>query len=238
MYIESRLQRVRLIRTPGYCEQINSYWASALSLITMLKSSDTTNSLGCACFPECLQNFSEHQILWSLCSVVFYALTLRLPILTSLSVSPELKVCVRSGEKVKISGKQECIPVGCIPKAHWPYLRISSYPMHTPQNNHAHPPGATMHAPPSNQTCPRATMHPPRATTHAPQATMHATLWTKCGHMLLKILPCPNFVAGGNKDTPATTNIFLCINLFVVSGTNCTVSVPATVKCTLTHKGI
>ena len=183
MYIESRLQRVRLIRTPGYCEQINSYWASTLSLITMLKSSDTTNSLGCACFPECLQNFSEHQILWSLCSVVFYALTLRLPILTSLSVSPELKVCVRSGEKVKISGKQECIPVGCIPNAHWPYLRISSYPMHTPQNNHAHPllsnhacpPQATRHAPEQPCTPPEQPRMPPQATMHAPPVDK---MWT------------------------------------------------------------
>ena len=35
-----------------------------------------------------LQNSSEHQILWSLCSVVFYAFTLKLPIQTSLSVAP------------------------------------------------------------------------------------------------------------------------------------------------------
>ena len=45
-------------------------------------------------FPEFWQNFSERQILWSLCSVVFLALTLKLPIQTSLS----LPVCVRSGE--------------------------------------------------------------------------------------------------------------------------------------------
>ena len=36
-------------------------------------------SKGCA-RAEFLQNFSERQILWSLCSVVFHALTLRLPI--------------------------------------------------------------------------------------------------------------------------------------------------------------
>ena len=53
----------------------------------------------CARFPEILQNFSECQILWSLCSVVFHALTLKLPIQTSLSVAPKLQVCVRSGEK-------------------------------------------------------------------------------------------------------------------------------------------
>ena len=56
--------------------------------------------LGCARFPEFfLQNFSERQILWSLCSVVILALTLRLPIQTSFSVSPKLQVCVLSGEK-------------------------------------------------------------------------------------------------------------------------------------------
>ena len=46
-----------------------------------------------------LQNFSERQILWSLCSVVFHALTLKLPIQTSLSVAPELPVSLSSHEK-------------------------------------------------------------------------------------------------------------------------------------------
>ena len=40
----------------------------------------------CACFPEFVQNFSERQILWSLCSVVFHTLTLKLPIQTLHSV--------------------------------------------------------------------------------------------------------------------------------------------------------
>ena len=173
--------------------------------------------------------------------------------------------------------KQECIPVGCVPPAHWSYLRISSYPTHAPPRatmhapreqphmsppEHPHmPPRATMHAPweqpcmpPPEQPCtdpwsnhacppeqprmpprsnhacpPRATMHTPRATTHAPpRATMHTPLeqpcmpprattppreqphmprppreqpcmpplWTEW-HTLLKILPYPNFVAGG-----------------------------------------
>ena len=59
--------------------------------------------------------------------------------------------------------QQECIPVGCVPPAHWSYLRISSYPMHAPSqsnhacppsSNHACPPRATMHGPPSNHACP------------------------------------------------------------------------------------
>ena len=77
------------------------------------------------------------------------------------------------------------------------------------------PPGATTHAPPgSNHTCPpgRNHAHPPGATMHAPPgATTHTPPeqprrpppWTECGHTLLKILPCPNFVAGGKNDTCA-----------------------------------
>ena len=45
------------------------------------------------------QNYSERQILLILCLVVFHALTLKLPIQTSLSVAPKLQLCVRSGEK-------------------------------------------------------------------------------------------------------------------------------------------
>ena len=55
-------------------------------------------ALGCARFAEFLQNFSERQILWSLCSVVFLAFTLRLPKQLSLSVAPKLPVFLRSGE--------------------------------------------------------------------------------------------------------------------------------------------
>ena len=53
---------------------------------------------GCAHSPGILQNVSEHQILWSLCSVVFHALTLRLPIQTSLSVALKLPVSLSSAE--------------------------------------------------------------------------------------------------------------------------------------------
>ena len=55
--------------------------------------------LGCARFAEVLQNFIEPQILWSFRSVVFHALTLKLPLQTSLSVAPKLPVYLRSGEK-------------------------------------------------------------------------------------------------------------------------------------------
>ena len=62
--------------------------------------------LGCARFAEILQNLSERQILWSLCSVVFHALTLKLPIQTPLSVVPELPVVLSSHENVQILAKR------------------------------------------------------------------------------------------------------------------------------------
>ena len=43
---------------------------------------------------------------------------------------------------------------------------------------------------------------PPQATMHAPspqEQPRTPPLWTECGHTLLKILPCPNFVAGGKN---------------------------------------
>ena len=55
-------------------------------------------NLGCARFPKILQNLSKRVILWSLCSVVFHVLTLRLPIQTSLSVAPDLPVFLSSAE--------------------------------------------------------------------------------------------------------------------------------------------
>ena len=62
-------------------------------------------SLGCARFPQFVQNFSECQILWSLCSVEFHTLTLQLPIQTPHSVAPELQVFVSSLENCQNFGK-------------------------------------------------------------------------------------------------------------------------------------
>ena len=53
----------------------------------------------CARLPEILQNFGERRILWSLCSVVFRPLTLKVPTKTSLHVVPKIQVYVRAGEK-------------------------------------------------------------------------------------------------------------------------------------------
>ena len=95
-------------------------------------------------------------------------------------------------QKLRVNGslKHECIPVGCVPPAHWSYLRISSYPTHTPlgatthaprqqpcmppQSNHACPPGATMHTPWSNHAQPpEQPCMLPQATTHAPPRSSH-----------------------------------------------------------------
>ena len=60
------------------------YWASA----SMLRQCcDNTSDTGVCSF---CWNFTERQILWSLCSVDFHTLTLQLPIQTLHSVAPEL----------------------------------------------------------------------------------------------------------------------------------------------------
>ena len=62
-------------------------------LVLKLNCLDHTGTCqGCACFPEFVPNLSECHILWSLCSVVFLALTLKLSIQTSISVEPKLPV--------------------------------------------------------------------------------------------------------------------------------------------------
>ena len=124
--------------------------------------------------------------------------------------------------------KQECIPVGCIPPAHWPYLVISytspRATMYTPQQpctppHLACPPQPCMppsnHAcPPSNHACPPQPCMPP-TTTHTPHnhacppqprmppRTMHAPLplWTEfLTHASENItLPQTSFAGGKYK---------------------------------------
>ena len=152
------------------------------------------------------------------------------------------------------NNQQECIPVGFVPPAHWPYL-IISYAL--PPHNHAcpptmHPPPATTHTPgnhacplatthtpkkphmlPHNHACPPATTQPPPPPQHAcpwqactPPATMHAPpgyhacpACPPCGqnswHTLLKILPCPNFVAGGKNEMDSDR--YICFRLNAAS---------------------
>ena len=105
--------------------------------------------------------------------------------------------------------EQECIPVGCVPSAHWPYLVVSAvwhachaHPLPcTPPATHAHP---TMHAPspcmsPTTHARwhadPNAMQTPPASTPHLPRMPPPWTEW----QTPVKILPCRNFVAGGNK---------------------------------------
>ena len=74
----------------------------------------------------------------------------------------------------QLSLQQKCIPAGCIPPAHWPWGSVPTR-------------GVYMHGRylPRGCTCPGE----------------HTYRYTPCGqnswHTLLKILPCPNFVAGG-----------------------------------------
>ena len=58
-------------------------------------------------------NFTERQILWSLCSVDFHTLTLQLPIQTPHSVAPKLQVFVSSLENCKFQ-ENEHTPGGKI----------------------------------------------------------------------------------------------------------------------------
>ena len=51
---------------------------------------------GCATFPEFLQNFTECQILWILCSVVFHTFTLKMLFQTSHSIAPTRSVLWRT----------------------------------------------------------------------------------------------------------------------------------------------
>ena len=61
-------------------------------------SPSLSNYQRCARFPQFVQNFSERQILWSLCLVDFHTFTLQLTIQTLHSVAPELQLFVSSLE--------------------------------------------------------------------------------------------------------------------------------------------
>ena len=69
-------------------------------------------------FPVILQNFSEHEILWSLCSVVFRSLPLKLAIHTSHPVAPELQVSTGLGENCPNFSKTSTLQC----QLSWPFL--------------------------------------------------------------------------------------------------------------------
>ena len=77
--------------------------------------------------------------------------------------------------------QQECIPVGCVPPAHWPYFVVSAthvpHPLPHPPTMHTCPPA--MHTP-----CHTRPLPPPH---HARPNPFGQNSW----HTLLKILPCP-----------------------------------------------
>ena len=98
------------------------------------------------------------------------------------------KKCVRYHFTTRNYTKQECIPVGCVPPTHWPYLIVSA--MHAPppcmSPCHAHPPAMhapchacplpcmppTMHVP--HHTCPTCHTCPPPCNPPATHAPCHA----------------------------------------------------------------
>ena len=117
--------------------------------------------------------------------------------------------------------KQECIPVGCVPPTAIAVFPAMHAPCHACPPRHTHPllcMPPTMHAPPATHTpcfaCPPLCIPPlpcmlPATHTflscmppvpHMPPC--HACPHP-CGqnsrHTLVKILPCRNFVAGGNN---------------------------------------
>ena len=77
------------------------FYSQGFASDILFKNHVPANALaqGYARFPEFLQNFTERQILWCLCSVDFLTFTLKLPIQTLLSVVPILPYFARSGEK-------------------------------------------------------------------------------------------------------------------------------------------
>ena len=76
-------------------------------------------------FPQFLKTFSERQILWSLCSVDFHALTLKLPIQTLLPAAPKLKVHTRPGKKCPNFRKMSTCQVGYSTFCHFPPTYLS-----------------------------------------------------------------------------------------------------------------
>ena len=103
-------------------------------------------------------------------------------------------------------------PPSCMPPATHTPLPCMPPAMHAP--HHTHPPchacpppctPPTMHAPlpcmPPHHTLPCHTCPPPHTlphATHAPPYHACPSPGQNSWHRLLKILPCPNFVAGGN----------------------------------------
>ena len=98
--------------------------------------------------------------------------------------------------------QQECIPVGCVPPAHWPYLIISyacpPRKNHTPlQEKPCMPPGKNHVCPPGkNHACPLGKPRmPPWEKPCMPPGKNHACPWEK-----------PHMPPGSNHAQPPGSN--------------------------------
>ena len=101
--------------TPSFCEFTQNFSKTSTPQALVKTFQNLINSGVCSfCW-----NFSERQILWSLCSVDFHTLTLQLPIQTPHSVAPELQVFVSS---LKISAKRAHPWVQCYSPSRWSVL--------------------------------------------------------------------------------------------------------------------
>ena len=92
---------------------------SSIYLVAYINCSGTTARREVSAFKDepwgvlVFLNFSEHQILSSLCSLVFHTFTLQLPIQTLHSVAPELQVFASSLENCQNFSKTST-PLLCL----------------------------------------------------------------------------------------------------------------------------
>ena len=101
-----------------------------------------------------------------------------------------------------IEKKQECIPVGCVPPAHWPYLVVSAggacFATHTPCHARALPCPPATHTSPCH-TCPCA-VHASPCYACPPAKNPHSPLDRILDTRLWKHYPAA--IAGSNKTKP------------------------------------
>ena len=139
-------------------------------------------------------------ILIGLCLSPFYRLWIWIALAHSMkNICAITIVCCYYCCSQQIS-KQECIPVGCIPPAE---VAVCLGGLRQCMLGYT-PPGLGLDTIPRAWTPPRCgPADPPPARLPQPppgSGPRHPPCGQNSWHTLLKILPCANFVAGGNKD--------------------------------------